>query len=207
MKNEESGEARAHETFEKGILRKIIRQNWENASADPRVSQALEEHASRMESIMGTLDYGAICMPNVISNSKRMSFKELTAYLTLIESLGIGYKSWFNSEFANIFVAGLTLKARDTHSALRYLEGFVSGMEKRISYYQKLSEKENKTLDQLIAEYEGKNSGMFRFFKKGELNALLRMINIRKRKAHRFSRKATKYNEIVIKTRKGATKA
>lgn len=201
MKNDDR-EAKAHETFEKGILRKIIRQNWENASADPRVSQALEEHASRMETILGTLDYGAICMPNVISNSKRMSPKELTAYLALIESLGVGYKSWFNSEFANIFVAGLTLKARDTHSALRYLEGFVSSMEKRISYYQKLSEKENKTLEQLIAEYEGKNSGILRFFKKGELNALSRMINLRKRKAYALSRKATKYNEIIIKTKK-----
>lgn len=195
----------ANETFEKGILRKVVRESWQGNTAknavDPRVTQILNEHASRMESLLGGFDYAAICMPNIITNSKRMSYKELVAYLTLMESLGIGYKHWFNSEFANIFLAGLTLKARDTHSAARHLEGFISGMERRLSYYKLRAEKENKSIDSLILEFESKNSGFLRFFRRGELSLLKRMINLRSRNTRTFSKKKERYSNIVMKVK------
>lgn len=198
-----------NETFEKGILRKVIRESWRSnsvqANADPKVSQILDEHATRMESLFGSFDYGALCMPNIISNSKRMSYKELVAYLSLLESLGVGYKHWFNSEFANIFLAGLILKSRDTNSAKRYLDSFMSRLEQRLTYYNSKTDKENQSLDALILEFEKKNSGMFRYFRKGEISLLKRMINMKTGRLKMVSKRKERYSNISLKV-KGARK-
>ena len=140
-------------------------------------------------------------MPNIISNSKKMSYKELVAYLSLLESLGIGYKHWFNSEFANIFLAGLTLKARDTRSVARHLDLFIASMEKRLIYYKSKSEKEDQSLDSLIMEFERKNSGFLRFFRKGETALLKQMIEMKKGRSKSFSRKRERYSSIVVKVK------
>ncbi len=195
----------ANETFEKGILRKIIRESWNSEEVkiqtDPRISQMLEEHASKMERILGDLNYGALSMPNIIANSRKMSYRELVSYLSLLESLGIGYKQWFNSDFANIFLAGLTLKARDTHSASRHLDSFISGMERRLCYYKNRSEKEAKSLNTLVMELNSKNSGFLKFFRKGEISLLKRIISMKTRRTERLSKKKTRYANIVIKVK------
>ncbi len=187
-------------------LRRVIRENWQSgANADQKLNQILSEHATRMESLLGSFDYGAICMPNIISNSKRMTYKELVAYLTLLESLGVGYKQWFNNEFANIFLAGLTLKARDTHAIAKHLDSFMSGMEKRIAYYESKSSRENKGIEELIMEFEKKNGGFLRFFRKGELAALRKMINMRTGNLKTLSKRRERYSNIVVKV-KGSRK-
>ncbi len=194
-----------NETFEKSILRKVIRESWQSGevknTTDPRISQMLEEHASKMEKILGDLNYGALCMPNVIANSRKMSYGELVSYLSLLESLGMGYKQWFNSEFANIFLAGLTLKARDTHSASRHLDGFLSGIERRLCYYKGRSEKESKSLNTLMMELNSKNSGLLRFFRKREISLLKRMINMKSKRTESLSRKRARYANIVVKVK------
>ena len=106
-------------------LRRVVSEEWQKMSTDQKFSQTLNEHASRMEELLGSYDYGAICMPNIISNSKKMNHRELISYLSLVESLGIGYTHWFGSDFANIYLAGLTLKARDTRSISKYLNTFL----------------------------------------------------------------------------------
>ncbi|HUB92782.1 MAG TPA: hypothetical protein VL945_02375 [Candidatus Saccharimonadales bacterium] len=195
----------ANETFEKGILRKVIRESWQGdvkrAAIDPKISQMLDEHATKMESLLGTFDYGALCMPNIISNTKKMSYKELVAYLSLLESIGVGYKHWFNSEFANIFLAGLTLKARDSQTITRHLDAFLASMEKRLTYYRTKSEKESLSIDALIMEYERKNSGFLKFFRKGEISLLRKMISMRNAKAKTLSRKRDRYSNIVVKVK------
>ncbi len=203
IKDREKGNG-INETFEKGILRKVLRESWQdgilkNATTDPKVSRMLDEHASKMESLLGSFDYSAICMPNIISNSRRMSYKELVAYLALMESLGIGYRHRFDGELANIFLAGLTLKARDTHSASRYLEGFMTAVGKRLSYYSSKGEKENKELGLLVAELDSKSSGFLRFFRKGEISALKRMVSMKRGRSTALSKRREKYSNILIK--------
>ena len=194
-----------NETFEKGILRRVVRESWQTGAAknssDPKLAQALDDHATRMENLLNTFDYGALCMPNIIVNSKRMSYKELTAYLSYLEALGTGYKHWLNSESASIFLAGLTLKARDVHAATRYVDRFLSDMDRRLSIYGKNADKENASLDMLIAEFEAKNSGIFKFFRKGELSLLKSMIKLRSRRLRRFYKGKAKYSDIVVRVR------
>lgn len=202
---EEQPKTHENETFEKGILRRVVRESWHananQANIDPKISQMLDEHATRMETMLGSFDYGALCMPHIITNTKKMSYKELVAYLTLLESLGVGYKHWFNSEFANIFLAGLTQKARDTNAIAKHLEMFLSGMQKRLNYYKSRSEKENKSLDALILEFEKKNSGFMKFFRKGELSLLKEMINMRTGRARTLTKRKERYTNIVVKVR------
>lgn len=194
-----------NETIEKNILRKVIRESWHQKTGennvDAKITQVLDEHAAKMESLLGSFDYGALCMPNILQNSKRMSYKELVAYLSLLESLGIGYKHWFNSEFANIFLAGLIMKARDTNAITRHLNAFMTGIEKRMNYYKLKSEKENKNLDALIIEYEARNSGLFKFLRKREVNLLRRMITSKTRRIKRLSKKKERYSGLVAKVK------
>ena len=102
--------------FISNALRRIVREHWQTkATTDQKSIQILNDHASRMETLLGSFDYGAICMPNIILNSKKMNQRDLVVYLSYIESLAIGYKLWLgDNDSANIFIAGLTLKARDT---------------------------------------------------------------------------------------------
>ncbi len=178
-------------------LRRVVSEEWQKMSTDQKFSQILNEHASRMEELLKSFDYGAICMPNIISNSKKMSHRELISYLSLVESLGIGYTHWFGSDFANIYLAGLTLKARDTRSLSKYLNNFLTRMETKANYFETRALKENKTIDELITELERKSKGPLRFLRKGEINALRRMIKMRYSSNKRYLLKRAKYSKIV----------
>lgn len=194
-----------NETFEKGILRKVVRESWRGKIAEsttnPRAAQILDEHASKMEDLFGTLEYGALCMPNIIANSKKMSERELTAYLTILESLGAGYKSNFNSDFANIILAGLILKARDQYSVLKHLNVFTGGIEKKLSSYKSAMEMENKDLSTLMEELEAKDSGLFRFFRKGEIRLLKRLIAMKSKRLKVLQKRSGRYSGIMMKVK------
>lgn len=193
-----------NETIERGILRKAIRENWGGKTSDAthgKMIQALDDHAAKMEALLGTFEYGILCMPNIISNSSRMSERELTAYLSLLEALGTGIKHLYNSEWSTIFLAGLTLKARDLKSASRHLDSFMQRMEKKFQYYQSRSEKENRSMDELLAEIDVKGSGLLKFFRKGELNALNRMVTLRSERSKMLSSGKQRYSGIMLKVR------
>lgn len=198
-----------NETFEKGIFRKIVRENWKNkiseSSSNPKATHLLDEHAARMESIFGTLEYGVLCMPNIISNSKKMSEKELSVYLSSLEAIGIGYKYRFNSELTGILLAGLALKARDANSILNHLNGLTTSLEKKCQHYGRIADREIMSLESLTAELEKKDSGMFRFFRRGEVAIIKRLIEAKSGKIKRISRKREKYSGILIKV-KGSSK-
>lgn len=192
--------------FISNALRRIVREHWQTKiSSDQKSIQILNDHASRMETLLGSFDYGAICMPNIILNSKKMNQRELVVYLSYIESLAIGYKLWLgDNDSANIFIAGLTLKARDTRSVSKYLDSFMGRMESKTSYYERRTYKENKNIEGLILELEKRNNGFFRFLRKGEINVLRRMINMHHKNSKKLSRRKDKYSGIMenIKSKK-----
>lgn len=206
IKEDPEKEARG-ETFEKGILRKVIREGWKTnttttpTAGDQKITQTLDEHAARMEKLLGSFDYGALCMPNIMMNAKRMSHRELVAYVAYLESLGTGYKEKFNGEFASIFLAGLTLKARDLRSISRHLEIFTQGMEKKLAYYVSKSEKQNKSLDELLIELETKDSGLLKFFRKGEIRQLKRMITLKSQRVNAIAKRRDRVSFLIAKVK------
>lgn len=198
----------SNEPFERGIFRKIVRENWKSkisgSTSNPKAAKLLDEHAIRMEGALGTIEYGALCMPNLISNSKNMSERELSAYLSALEAIGTGYKHRFNSEIAGILLAGLMLRARDPVSASKHLQNLTSSMEKKADYYGQLAAKENLSLEALATELKKKDSGIFRLFRRGEIAILKRLISMRASRSKRFVRKRERYSGIVLKVKGGS---
>lgn len=204
LRKEDKQHEHSDDTFEKSILRKVVKESWRNGITDAAhksVSDMLEQHATRMEKLLGTFDYESLCMPSVTTNSKKMSRNELIAYLSFLEALAVGYKHRFNSDFASIFLAGLAMKARDFHSISRHFDFLMSGLEKRLQYYTSRSEIENKDLSEMLTELEKRESSFFKFFKQGEIFLLRKMIHGKTKQVRIFTKRSGAYSTIILKVK------
>ncbi len=203
--NEKNNARYGNGSIEKGILRSVVRESWKGKIADTkngnRLISVLDDHASRMEHILDTFDYGALCMPNIISNSKHMTISELASYLAAVEAIATGYSYKFNSEFVNIFIAGLTLKSRDPYSITRHFNNYVSELEAKHNHYMAKAEKENKTVNELASKLKSSESSIFRFLRSREIRVLRKRIDKRLTRATRFSGRAERFSGIVSKMR------
>ncbi len=197
-----------NETFEKDALKKVIRENWKGRLDDTRRSDVialnlLDEHAAKMGRMLETFEYEAICVPNIITNSRQMSIGELRSYLMLLEALAMGYRYSFDNEFVSTFLAGLTLKSRDLQSINKHFDKFVEGIEKKSTRYSTLSKREEKRVGVLFDEIKKRESSIFRFFKKGEIKILKEQTEFGARKIRKYSVKASRYSNLLLKA-KGA---
>ncbi|MEM0201284.1 MAG: hypothetical protein QXD23_02660, partial [Candidatus Micrarchaeaceae archaeon] len=145
-------------SFEGEALRRVIKETWrgkllENSDPKSAISlQLLDEHVAKMEVLLKNLDYEAICMQNIISNSKHMTTPELRSYLTFIEKLAVGYQNIFTPEITDIILIGLTSKARDLRSIKKYHELLIYGIENKVNSYGTRINKEEKALNQIAHE-------------------------------------------------------
>ncbi|MGC8479116.1 MAG: hypothetical protein ACP5M9_00390 [Candidatus Micrarchaeia archaeon] len=192
-------------TFEEEAMRKVIKESWRGKlldNSEPKTAgtlQLLDEHAAKMEVLLKNLDYEAICMQNIIINSKHMSLPELRSYLLFIEKLAVGYQSIFTPDITDIILIGLTSKARDLRSIKKYHESLISGVEKNVVKYSSRISKEEKALNQIAAELNKKNRGIFKFLRKGEIRIMQRIITSKKRKLSKYNNKSKKYLQLVSK--------
>ncbi len=191
-------------SFETDILRKVIKDSWRGKllsdKTEPKSAatvELLDEHAAKMEVLLKNLDYEAICMQNIISNSKHMSIPELRSYLMFIEKLAIGYQHIFTTDITDIILIGLTSKARDLKSIKKYHESLVGGIEKNLSRYTGRSSKEEKALNQIAAELHKKNKGVFKFLRKGEITLMQKAINSKRRKLTRYTKRINGYSMLI----------
>lgn len=207
--NNKEHENRGDETnasFDREILRRIIKESWrgnlgEVDKSNGQTLALLDDHATRMEKILQTLDYEVLCMPNVISNSRRMTRRELNAYLACLEALAIGYKYRFDNDFVNIFLAGLVLKAKDLGGVRKCISLFIKELETRAEYYKARSERHGKGAELLTSQINKRRSSLLRFFKRGEILVLNRRLTRRNMLIKKFSGKADKYAGIVVKVK------
>lgn len=192
-------------SFEGAALRRIIKETWRGKlleNADPRTAvslQLLDEHVAKMEVLLKNLDYEAICMQNIISNSKHMSTPELKSYLSFIEKLAVGYQNIFTPEITDIILIGLTAKARDLRSIKKYHESLISGIEKKAGSYSTKISKEEKALNQIARELNKKNKGIFKFLRKGEIQLMQKIISNKRRRLTRYSKKNSSYSQLISK--------
>ncbi len=193
-------------SFETDILRKVVKDSWRGKLLDEKTEphgsatiQLLDEHAARMEVLLKNLDYEAICMQNIIGNSKHMSIPELRSYLAFIEKLAVGYQHIFTTDITDIILIGLTSKARDLKSIKKYHEKLVSGIEKNLTTYTSKSSKEERVLNQIATELHKKNKGIFKFMRKGEITLMQKVINSKKRKLNRYSKRINNYSQLISK--------
>ena len=194
------------ETFEKDILKRVIRENWNVMLKDTKKSDTialnmLNEHAAKMGRMLKTFDYEALCVPNIITNSKGMSTGELRAYLNFLEMLATGYSYGFDNEFVSTFLAGLTLKSRDLLSIKKHFDRFIEGVEGKSLRYNALSKMEEQRLGLLHADIKKRESSFFRFFKKGEISLLTEQSAWRAKRIKRYSDRALRYSNLLLRTK------
>jgi len=195
----------ANNSFENEILRKVIKESWRGKLPDGQKSgissEILEGHAVRMGRMMGTLDYEALCMPNVTVNARHMSAIELRDYVSLIERLAAGYQQHLGNNITDVILIGLTFKAKDIGSARRYYDLFVSDMEQRLASCVKISDKEAVSLRDLSTELHKRNSGPLRFLRKREIQLLNSAVVSKRKRISRLSRRIGKYSSITHRTK------
>ncbi len=164
-------------TIEASAVKRIVRESWESHIKERGTSlDILNEHAEFMENEFADLDYQTLCMQNIAARAKHMSKGELSEYTKALEALAVGYKARFGPEFATLLVAGITLVARDVEGAKRHLDYFLSHLSESESRYERRIAKEMRLVERLDLRLRSRNSGILRFLRKRELNALGRKI-------------------------------
>ncbi|MCL5100768.1 MAG: hypothetical protein M1122_02340 [Candidatus Marsarchaeota archaeon] len=193
---------KTNDTFEKEILDRVIKENWRGKAQNVDQSVAiLDTHAAGMRKLLNTFDYEVLCMPNIILNSKNMTKTELSSYLSLLEALAIGYKHKLDNEFVNIFMTGLTLKARNAQSVTKYLDYFIQDMEKKANYYHTRADKEKGAADNIAVELEKREASLLKFLKKREIKSLRSRFKRKTLKARKFSTKEKTYASIISRVK------
>ena len=206
IRNGDSTKVTPQNSYEFDLFKKVVKDSWRSnlveGKSDPKnlqTIQLLDEHSAKMEMLLKNLDYEAICMQNIISNSKHMSIPELKNYLTLIEKLAVGYQHIFTSDITDIILIGLTSKARDLKSIKKYHESLLSGIESNLNSYNGKSSKEEKMLNQIAMELHKRNKGVFKFLRKGEIKLLEKIITSKKRRIVKYTKRISTYSSLISK--------
>ncbi len=187
--------------YEMNILRNVVRETWRKTVPERQKSngtiETLEVHAGRMGKLFNNADYEAICIPQILEHSKYMSAVELRNYTMTVERLGRIYQQVYGNEIAGLLLIGIAKKARDTSSVRRYLELIISLLEKRNTRHLKLSDKEAAELRILSLRLYKSQRGILSFLRKGETAVLGSLIEDKKRRISRHSRKISKYSNVL----------
>ncbi len=188
-------------------MRRIIKESWRKTLPEIQrnngTEEVLDSHASRMGQMLNNYDYEAICMQNVIANTKHMNMGELKAYLSTIERLAAGYQQRVGDELANVIIIGITTKAKDLQIAQRYYQTLVSGVERVLSRSVAASEQEAKSLRTFSAILYSKETSIFRFFKKGEIGLLRSVVATKRRRITKLSRRIERYARVSHRAKRG----
>ena len=207
---EKSQMPQQRDNFYTNILRQVVQENWagktQQGSAKPIAITALEEHATRMHNLLGTLEYEYMCMPNVIAHAKKMERDELQRYLSSIEAVTAAYKYTYDPDSLSYFVAGLTLKAKDADTVEKHLNNHIHKLEHKASTLAIKSDKERREAEAVSKEIARRKGSLLRFLKKGEISLLNSNLELRSKRIRAFSKGAQRYYGIVLKIKEMAKK-
>ena len=193
--------SQARGSLDKVALKDVIRKRWESELDTGRLSnrearEQLNSHASNIKNILNNYDYEIFCMPNIITNTKGMSKSELNEYLKHIEALAIGYSSVFNNDLATLLLIGVTCKSRSVSSIARYYDSLSFDINKRISYYGKLLDKNSEFMSRINYEIKVTESGFLRLFRKKKISRLKEKAGARHIRIKKIEKKLSGYNSI-----------
>ncbi|MDE1854853.1 MAG: hypothetical protein KGH57_00835 [Candidatus Micrarchaeota archaeon] len=189
-------------TIEANAIKKIVRENWESKLKERGTSlDILNEHAEFMTKEFGAMNYETLCMQNIAARSKHMSKGELAAYTRTIEALALGYKARFGPEFAEPLIAGVALLSKDVRSARKHLDYFVSHVSDSAAKYELRITRETGMLERIDSEFRRKNSGMLRFLRKREIDALGSRLRATKVRILKLERKKIRCAKLANDTR------
>lgn len=191
-------------TIEADAVKKVVRENWECKLKEKGTDlDILNDHAAFMSRELSTIDYETLCMQNIAARAKHMSRGELLAYTKTIEALALGYKSRFGADFSGLLVAGVTLISKDAKTVRKHFDYFISHLSSGAVRCDKLIGKENGRLVSLDTELAKKNSGILRFFRKGDILRLRRSIRSRQIRIKRLEGRKRRYVSLAeqVKTK------
>lgn len=183
--------------LETDAVKRVVREGWESRLKEKGTNLAiLNEHMEFMEKEF-SINYGAICMPSMATHSKHMSRGELEAYVKLIETLAIGYKSRFGADFSSLMIVGASVLSKDLKTARKQFDVFLAHLSKVSGKYSNLMDKESRNIEALRLELARKESGILRFFRKREIMLLRSRMRARERRIGGFAKKKAKYDSIA----------
>ncbi len=215
-REEDKQKERQGETVETDILKRVIRENWKaSVGGVERLNKgavtAYDEHAQNMRKLLNTLDYEIISMPNIVSNTKRMQKDEIAAYLAAIEALAVGYYDLLDKELTSLVMIGLSYKAKDISTMLKYLASLTAEIEARVNAYKGRATRESRRLDLLYAELKQNESSIMRIFKRKRITSLRDRAGRRTSRFNKLNVKVQRYsdllNDVKARSKQGSKKA
>ncbi len=194
-----NSESSGFDTIEANAIKRVIREQWQSELGGRGGSniELLNEHAAHIFKEFGSLSYETLCMQSIAARAKHMSRGELLVYTKAMEALAAGYKSRFGKEFAALMLAGTALVTKNSESILAQLDYFMAHLAKGTARYENAAAREASAVAELDAELRRRNAGLFRFFRKRELQLISSHIAERRARIARLDRRRQRYASLA----------
>ncbi len=209
----ERSDSSLKEAASEDLLKGIIRQNWHgqldaaHKKSGKQLAEEIDAHLANMRPLINIIDYEVFCVPNIISHSKHMQKEELRRYLRLIESMAIGYTSTLGRDVASLAIIGLTSKAKDAGRIEKHYNDLSNDIESRLDRCSTMIDNRKRRVERLSAAVKIHQRSLLRFFRKGRIKRLKRMIEAGRRSVERLDLEFERINntnlDMRAKTDKG----
>jgi|GEM_PF-6217012 len=180
-------------------LRKIVDEGWQSkASGIGEYEMAMfSAHASKIRSMLGSLEYEITCMPILIKNVKRMDSKERLEYISALESIITGLREEFGETLIVPLVYGIISKSKNLESAKRYLEAVRGIFIERQRRLENALYKNQRSIVRLVAMQRKYESGILRIFMRKKIASIRKRVDFRLKHSMAIEAKISKYKAIL----------
>lgn len=190
-----------HGTIEAEVFKRVIKENWKskvNAESSKQLIAMLEEHAAKMQSLLGSYDYEIISLPYLIASCKKMAKSEATRYLRLLEATATGYKQRFSNELVVLLMLGISLKAKDVDSVKKYYDLFITEAEAELASCSTSMGTEHRKLESTAMRLRYEESSIInRLFRKKRLVSIRKKVEKRAVKVKKLQAKRSRYSGLI----------
>lgn len=203
-----SAQSDGFSTIEASAVKKIVREGWESGLKERGTGlDILNDHVEFMSRELSAIDYETLCMQNIAARAKHMSKGELIAYTKTIEALALGYKSRFGVNFSGVMIAGVTSISKDVRALRKHFDYFITHLSEGTVKYERRIGRESGRIVSLDAELAKKNSGIFRFLRKGDIARLRSSIRARQVRIRKLESRKSRYVSLAerVKTKANYT--
>jgi len=196
-------------TLERSAIKKVIRESWQSEVEDKgETASMLNSHVASMQAFIGTLDYEALCMRQLINTTKHMSESMREEYLHAIESFASAYAQVYHSKkLLSLMLVGIVHSSKSPEAVEKYTNEIFSIAKGRLEAASELEKQNIEKINELMNRISSVKTPLGILFRRKEIRAMearLDMLTLRQKRLHK---KVDKYKIAVINISKFVKKA
>ncbi|MGC8676122.1 MAG: hypothetical protein ACP5T3_01210 [Candidatus Micrarchaeia archaeon] len=184
-------------TIEKDAIRRVMREELgeEFKQGGGVFLQNISRHSKAMQEILGSPDYEALCLHQLMHNTKHLSVSEQIKYTSAIEDFAKAYAAVYtNKKLLLLMLSGLVHTTHDAKSVRKYAFEIYNDLLEKKKLVSKSAEAEAEKLSELRHELEAAQLGIFKIFRISRIRLLNRKIRQKAARLRRLEKRLSLYD-------------